>query len=163
MTFEATTRPAVARTGDQSGVPLGTSGRGRLRVYTQAPGETGVAVVDGVHHPGEPKIRDHVHTRHDETFVVMEGTYRVRADDEVLTAERGDIVFVPRGTAHTFRNVGTSPARMLNVISPADGAELLRELAAKSAAGLSEAELAEIHSRHGAVLVETVPDWTSST
>ena len=161
MTFEGTTRPFVARVADPSGIPLGTSGRGRLRVYTQWPDETGVALVDGVHPPGEPRIRDHVHNRHDETFVVLEGTYQVRMDDDILTASSGEIVFVPRGTVHTFRNLGPASGRMLNVISPADGAELLRELAEKLPAGLSEAELIEIHRRHGAVLVDSLAAWTS--
>jgi mannose-6-phosphate isomerase-like protein (cupin superfamily) len=159
MGFDATTRPFVARGSDDSGVPFGSSGRGRLRVYTQWADETGVALVNGVDQSGEPRIRDHVHSRHDETFVVIQGTYRVRLDDKIVTVEAGEIVFVPRGTAHTFRHVGPDSGRMLNVISPADGAYLLRELAEKMPTGLSEAELIEIHDRHGAVLVDRLANW----
>jgi mannose-6-phosphate isomerase-like protein (cupin superfamily) len=125
MGFDATTRPFVARGSDDSGVPFGSSGRGRLRVYTQWADETGVALVNGVDQSGEPRIRDHVHSRHDETFVVIQGTYRVRLDDKIVTVEAGEIVFVPRGTAHTFRHVGPDSGRMLNVISPADGADMI--------------------------------------
>lgn len=162
MGFDATTHPFVARSADQSGMPFGTSGRGRLRIYTQWPDETGVALVDGAHETGQPRIRDHIHSRHDETFVVMDGTYRVRMNDEIFTVHAGEVVFVPRGTAHTFRNVGHGSSRMLNVISPANGAELLRELAEKMPAGLSEAELIEIHDRHGAILVDPLPAWDAT-
>jgi mannose-6-phosphate isomerase-like protein (cupin superfamily) len=159
VTFDATTEPLVIHPGDQSGVPLGTSGRGRLRIYTKGPDQTGFALVDALHQPGEPKIRDHVHSRHDETFIIFAGTYRVRLGDEVVTARPGDVAFVPRGTAHTFRNVDTSRGRMLNIVSPADGVELLRELAELMRSGPTEVTLVEIHARHGAALVDPLPDW----
>ncbi len=49
----------------------------------------------------------------------------MRLGDEVIIARVGDYVFVPRGTAHTYCNLGPEPAKMVNIMSPADGVELL--------------------------------------
>jgi mannose-6-phosphate isomerase-like protein (cupin superfamily) len=159
VTLDASTEPVVVREGDQSGVPFGSSGRGRLRIYTQRPEETGFALVDAAHQPGEPKIRDHVHSRHDETFIVLRGIYEIRLGHEIVTAQPGEVVFVPRGTPHTFRNAGISPSRMLNLVSPADGVELLRELAELMLNEPTEEALIEVHQRHDAALVDPLIGW----
>jgi quercetin dioxygenase-like cupin family protein len=54
----------------------------------------------------------------DATFVVLEGSYAVRVGDRVRTVGAGGVVFVPRGTAHAYANLGATPARMLVVVSP---------------------------------------------
>ena len=141
------------------GMPLGSSGRARLRLYNQPAGDTGYALIEGSHPAGEPRIRDHVHARHEETFLVLEGEYKMRLGDEVVIASAGDYVFVPRGTPHSYRNVGPGPGRMLNIMSPADGVELLVELAALAGETVEEEVLTEVHARHSAVLVNPLPGW----
>jgi mannose-6-phosphate isomerase-like protein (cupin superfamily) len=157
MGFDVSAEPFVIQADDLSGVPLGTAGRGRLRIYTQRPAESGFAVVDATHQPAEPRIRDHVHSRHDETFIILDGSYRIRLGDQLVTAQQGEVVFVPRGTAHTFRNVSSGPGRLLNIISPADGVELLRDLAELMPTKPTEEVVAEIHERYGAALVAPLP------
>ena len=61
----------------------------------------------------------HTHAAEDETLYVLEGRVRFRLGDELRTGGPGSFAFVPRGTRHTFRNVGTEPARMLIHFSPA--------------------------------------------
>jgi quercetin dioxygenase-like cupin family protein len=39
--------------------------------------------------------------------------------DEVQQAPAGAFAFVPRGTPHTWQNVGDSPARLLVIFTPA--------------------------------------------
>ncbi len=39
--------------------------------------------------------------------------------ERVIVAAPGSFVFAPRGIPHTFKNVGTTPARTLVIISPA--------------------------------------------
>lgn len=152
--------PVVVRRGMTDGTPLGSSGRARLMVYNQPAGDSGYALIEGSHPAGEPRIRSHVHARHEETFLVLEGEYQLRLGDEVVIARAGDYVFVPRGTAHSYRNLGSGPARMLNVMSPADGVELLLALGALAGGTVSEEVLTEVHARHSAVLVDPLPGTT---
>lgn len=60
----------------------------------------------------------HLQHHEDEAFFVLEGTYGALIDDERVELGPGSYVFVPRGTVHALRNIGTSPARMLVVITP---------------------------------------------
>lgn len=157
--LERTRHTKVVRHGSDDGTPFGSSGRARLKILNHPGGDAGYALLEAGHPVGEPRIRDHVHTRHDETFVVLEGQYEVRLGNEIVAAGAGDYVFVPRGTPHTYRNAGPLPARVLNIISPPDGIELLAELATLAGSGADEDALAELHVRHAALLVSPLPDW----
>lgn len=159
MGLEVMNTPTVVRQQAIGGTPLGSSGRARLKVYNPPEGGTGYALVEGSHPAGEPRIRDHVHTRHEETFLVLEGEYQLRLGDDVVLAGEGDYVFVPRGTVHTYRNLGPSPGRMLNIMSPADGVKLLVELGALAGGTVTDRVLTEVHARHSAVLVDPLPGW----
>ncbi len=150
--------PAVILAGDGSGALLGSSGRGRLKVLNRWPGESGYALIEASHPAGEPMIRDHIHTRHDETFVVLEGQYDIRLGDDIVEAGPGDTVYVPRGTPHTYNNRGPGAARILNIISPGSGVALLAELGAR-AAPLSEYEMTQLQARHHTVPVAPLPAW----
>jgi mannose-6-phosphate isomerase-like protein (cupin superfamily) len=78
-----------------------------------------VAVV-GVFPPGEPAPPVHVHPDTDEAFYVAEGDATFLLGDREVHASGGDLVFVPRGQAHTVWNSGDRPVRGLIVISPGD-------------------------------------------
>ena len=60
----------------------------------------------------------HVHQNEDQLLYVLEGrvTARLGADERVL--EAGETVWLPRGTAHTFR-VDSAQARLLEITTPA--------------------------------------------
>lgn len=157
--MDVTRDAMVIRSGLAGGAPLGTSGRARLKVLNQPADREGYAIVEGSHPIGEPRIRDHIHAEHEETFAVLEGRYRVRLGDEIVSAEAGDYVFVPRGIPHTYRNDGPGPAKVLNIISPADGVELLAELGKYAGTPMDEELLIALHARHRAVLVEPLTAW----
>ncbi len=159
MDFDVTREPTVVRQGSEQGAPLGTSGRARLKILNEPGRDGGYALIEGGHPVGEPRIRDHIHTRHEETFLVLEGQYEVRLDQHVVMAAAGDYVFVPRGTPHTYRNPGPAPSRILNIISPPDGLRLLAELGALAGTSVDESLLAEIHSRHATSMVNPLPGW----
>jgi len=76
-----------------------------------------------------------------------------------VAAGAGDYVFVPRGTAHTYRNLGPAEATVVNIMSPADGVQLLAELGALAGRSVPDQALAEIFARHSAVLVDPLPGW----
>jgi len=159
MHHERKQTPLVVRHGSSDGTLLGTSGRGRLKVLNEPVDGSGYALIEGSHPVGEPRIRDHVHARHEESFVVLEGRYEVRVGEDIIVAVSGDYVFIPRGTPHTYRNVGPEPARLLNIMSPSDGVQLLSDLGSLAGTKVDDTLLAEIHSRHGATLVSPLPQW----
>jgi quercetin dioxygenase-like cupin family protein len=61
----------------------------------------------------------HVHTREDEFFFVLDGTFEIRVGDELHTLEAGGYAYVPRGTVHNFRNVSETASRILVGFTPA--------------------------------------------
>ena len=77
-----------------------------------------LTVVESTAPPGEgPPL--HVHANEDEALYTLEGTLRFRLGDEVQAAPAGAFAFIPRGTPHTWQNVGEAPARLLVIFTPA--------------------------------------------
>jgi mannose-6-phosphate isomerase-like protein (cupin superfamily) len=75
-----------------------------------------------VEHPMPPRALAaplHRHSREDEYSFVLEGRVGALLGDELVFGEPGDLVFKPRDQWHTFWNAGDTPARILEVISPA--------------------------------------------
>jgi mannose-6-phosphate isomerase-like protein (cupin superfamily) len=60
----------------------------------------------------------HRHFTYDETFIICEGHYDFRLDGKVLKWGPGDVVFVPRGTAHGFTSNGPEDGRQIIISSP---------------------------------------------
>src|SRR6476661_212959 len=84
-----------------------------------------------VEHPIAPRSLAaplHTHTHEDEYSYVLDGEVGVQIGDEVAIAKPGDLVFKPRGVQHAFWNAGDSPARVLEIISPAPFARYFEEL-----------------------------------
>jgi quercetin dioxygenase-like cupin family protein len=61
----------------------------------------------------------HVHSREDETFYIVSGSLEILLGDTTYRAKAGDFVYVPRGTVHRFKNVGSGAAVQLVTFSPA--------------------------------------------
>lgn len=62
---------------------------------------------------------EHIHSREDETFQVIEGEYEFSVDGQRLVAQKGTTIFAPRGIPHTYRYLGEAPGRLMCVITPA--------------------------------------------
>jgi quercetin dioxygenase-like cupin family protein len=60
----------------------------------------------------------HIHSQEDETFYVLEGEVEFLLGEDTIEAGAGSCAYAPRGTLHTFKNVGTSPSRVLFVLNP---------------------------------------------
>ena len=60
----------------------------------------------------------HIHNAEDEAFYVLEGEVNVLRGEETLHAAAGAFVLIPRGTAHTIWNAGSTPVRTLAIFSP---------------------------------------------
>jgi hypothetical protein len=54
----------------------------------------------------------------EELFYVLDGTFEFTFGSRVERVEPGGFVFVPRGTLHSFRNIGRDAARLFDVHSP---------------------------------------------
>jgi mannose-6-phosphate isomerase-like protein (cupin superfamily) len=60
----------------------------------------------------------HLHRAEEEFFYVVSGEFRFRLGDRIVDAPAQSVVFVPRGTAHTFQNVGTEPGVLFEGVTP---------------------------------------------
>ena len=60
----------------------------------------------------------HVHDQ-DELIYILAGSLRMKLGDTVREAPAGSFIFIPRGTAHTWQNVGAEPLRFFATIMPA--------------------------------------------
>ena len=120
----ATPSPGVERAG-AGALSLGPGeGRpipGREEVVLKATGaDTGgaVAFLEATTAPGDGPA-PHIHHESDELFYVLEGQMRFRVGERTVEAPAGTFQFVPRGTVHAARNVGSEPARLLAAYVPA--------------------------------------------
>lgn len=72
----------------------------------------------GVTGPDRPIAGLHVHHSDDECWYVLEGTLGFRVGDATVEAGPGAVMFVPRGTPHSFWNARPQPVRYVLVMSP---------------------------------------------
>jgi mannose-6-phosphate isomerase-like protein (cupin superfamily) len=70
--------------------------------------------------PAEPRrliAPLHVHHQDDEAWYVLEGELRVQRGEEIVEVRAGAGALVPRGTPHTYWNLGPGPARYLLIMT----------------------------------------------
>lgn len=60
----------------------------------------------------------HRHRNQDEWWYILEGEYKFEMDGQEIYAGAGATVFAPRGSRHTFQNIGTTPGRTLTTVVP---------------------------------------------
>jgi len=60
----------------------------------------------------------HIHHNVDETLYVAEGEVEVLLGDGTTRASAGALAYVPKGTLHTFKTIGTSASRVVSLVSP---------------------------------------------
>jgi mannose-6-phosphate isomerase-like protein (cupin superfamily) len=70
----------------------------------------------------------HRHGREDESFYVIEGQYVFEVDDTRISAGPGSSVYAPKGTAHRFQNVGSTPGRLLVIVQPSGLDDFFRDI-----------------------------------
>ncbi len=105
---------------------------------------------------GGPPV--HLHHDDDESFLVLEGRFRILQGDKVSEVGAGEFVFGPRGVPHAFTNIGTTVGRLLVIDAPPKIEPYFRELAACTAeATLTEARQKELYARFGMAWVGPSP------
>jgi mannose-6-phosphate isomerase-like protein (cupin superfamily) len=80
-------------------------------------------------------VPPHLHTREDEYSIVMDGEIGFRSGDREVVLGPGGYITKPRGELHTMWNAGKTPARMIEVISPAGFENFFRDLTDLTADG----------------------------
>lgn len=60
----------------------------------------------------------HRHSTYDETFIICKGNYEFQLGEKTLKLAAGDTVFVPKGTAHSFKSIGPETGRQFIISSP---------------------------------------------
>jgi quercetin dioxygenase-like cupin family protein len=68
--------------------------------------------------PPAGAVLPHIHRENEEAFYVLEGEFAVGVGEQRVIARTGSFILIPRGTIHSLHNAGTTPARLLFVISP---------------------------------------------
>ncbi len=104
---------------------------GGLGVVFKISGDETGGLFSVVEHPikSGTLVPPHMHTREDELSYVLEGEIGARIGDQEFSAEPGSYIFKPRGIPHTFWNATTSPARLIEFISPAGMEKFFAEVA----------------------------------
>ena len=60
----------------------------------------------------------HIHSCEDEIFYILDGSYELHVGDEHRTVSAGASAILPRNIRHGFRNVASTPSRLVFVITP---------------------------------------------
>jgi quercetin dioxygenase-like cupin family protein len=81
--------------------------------------ETGgsIGFIEATSPPGYGPPR-HIHRSHDELFYVLEGEFLFLVGESHVSALPGSFVFIPRGTVHAAKAIGTEPVKVLIAYIP---------------------------------------------
>lgn len=124
MSSQAQSQPAsphagfVAASGeDRVGRPLSVVGN-EVRIKISSRDTNGAfAVAEDLTPPnGGPPL--HMHYEQDEWWYVLEGEFLFEIDGEQIHAVPGATVFAPKGSRHTFQNIGTTNGRTIVTVVP---------------------------------------------
>ena len=155
------TTPAAAR------VKVVQPGEGRtgglapgIGVAFKIDGEDTGGAISIVEHPFAvgALVPPHVHTLEDEVSIVLEGEIGFRSNDQEVVLGPGGYIVKPRGEVHAMWNAGRTPARMIEVISPAGFERFFRELTDMIAENVPDrAAVNDLAERYRLPFAE--PDW----
>jgi len=97
----------------------------------------------------------HVHHNQDEWWYVVDGEYMFEVDGQEIYARAGATVFAPRGSRHTFQNIGTTPGRTVTTVVPGGLDIFFEELETIAPRGTvpDPAELVPLFNKHSLELL----------
>jgi len=125
----------------------------------KATGATTQGVLDTAELKALPQASapEHIHHWNDESFYILEGTFRIKVGERWIDAPAGTFAFVPRGTAHAWLNVGAEPGRILLVFTPGGAHHYFEDLAPLLDGLVDPERLLPILHKHGVELVRPLP------
>jgi mannose-6-phosphate isomerase-like protein (cupin superfamily) len=138
----------ILRPGEGRVIPIG---RSSVRLLTIGSDTADISSVEELKVPagfGGPPAHYHDKTNH--SWYVIEGELRLTVRGEPFDLAPGGFVHVPTGISHTFANVTSHDARMVEFTTPAGFDRYLEELAAAFPAGaeMDPDVVIEIMARH---------------
>ena len=137
----------------------GTLGDGIDVIFKLEGVDTGGAL-SIVEHPFEvgALVPPHIHRLEDEISFVLEGEIGFRSNDQEAVLGAGGYIVKPRGEVHAMWNAGSTPARMLEIITPPGFEGFFRELCDMTDAGPPDFEaVGELVGRYQ--LPQANPEW----
>jgi hypothetical protein len=104
------------------------------------------------HKPGEGPP-DHVHFNQEEIFFIVDGLYELTIDGQTSIGGAGTLAFIPRNTVHSFKNVGATPACVLDWTLPGEQDRYFKKISELAAGGsFTGDKLAELNKEHNTTL-----------
>lgn len=109
----------------------------------------------------------HLHRHEDVAFYILEGTYAFQIgvgvaspqEYRALTATAGWFVTAPKGVPRSYKNVGTTTARMLAFFTPAGMENLFEDLSKLTATGTWDMDnIVAVSAKHGIEAVSRSPE-----
>ena len=145
-------QPVIMRPGDAEAIrPFGIDMK--VMLGAEHTGGTFSAIVAEVK-PGEGPP-PHLHRDREEYFFVLEGTYSLGVNGTESTIGPGTLVFVPRGTVHTFKNTSASMGKLLEWTIPGDNGDYFRAMhKMETESGFNPETFAAINERYVTEFVE---------
>lgn len=64
------------------------------------------------------EVKLHKHLQHSEHVVVLEGSGNMTLGNKNFEIKKGDVVFIPKNTAHAVKSTGKQALKVLSVQSP---------------------------------------------
>lgn len=64
------------------------------------------------------EVKLHKHLYHSEHVVVLEGSGTMNLGGKLLEIKKGDVIFIPKNTAHSVKINGKQPLKVLSIQSP---------------------------------------------
>jgi mannose-6-phosphate isomerase-like protein (cupin superfamily) len=111
---------------------------------------------------GADGAKPHHHATSAELFYLLDGTAQLLSGDQVVTAERGDLVVVPPGLPHAFAAVPGHDADILIVITPGvERFEYFRHLERIAYGKVPPESLLEVQERYDTYF-RTSPTWDAA-
>jgi uncharacterized cupin superfamily protein len=100
----------------------------------------------------------HSHRAEDELFYVIDGSFELTVAGKTYPLPTGATAYVPRGTAHAFRNVGDADGRLFDMHTPGGFERFFFacDATAASAAPPDEAGMRAFLDKHGMDVPEPV-------
>ena len=94
----------------------------------------------------------HYHTKMDEIFHVLSGSFKIQRDEEEITANPGMTVHIPKNTPHGFKSLEDNSRLLVTFIPGGNQLMYLTELGELSKSGASWKEgIAELQKKYDSI------------